>query len=100
MGQLYLLLFRNRREIFHHSQLIESVNDYNLNSFQYFKILEGLQISGEPAKQIVDNIVLQEASMLAINDVFYLCAWIYLALVPFVWFCHRPKSVGAQAASE
>lgn len=90
----------NRREIFHHSQLIESVNASNLNTSQFFKILEGLQISGDPAKQVVDNIVLQEASMLAINDVFYLCAWIYLFLVPFVWLCRRPKVVGAHAASE
>lgn len=81
----------------HHAQLAESVHQ---GSFAATQVLAGLGSAGltpEQALAQVNRLVDQQAYMLAVNDVFYASALIFLLLVPVVWLS-RPKKAGAGSA--
>ncbi len=85
----------SRREDYHHSYLIESITPYNPLSRQTFQIVsEKLYLEGQSAKQLVDNLVSQQSYMLATNDVFWLSGWIFLSMIPFIWFLDSQLKAG------
>jgi MFS transporter, DHA2 family, multidrug resistance protein len=49
----------------------------------------------------VNNLVTQQAFMLAANDIFYLSAALFLLLIPLVWLTHpqRGGGGGSEAAA-
>jgi MFS transporter, DHA2 family, multidrug resistance protein len=50
----------------------------------------------------INRIVDQQAFMLAANDIFYVSAILFLALIPLVWLSHpfpSPGGAGGEAAA-
>lgn len=88
------------RAALHHAQLAEAVNP---GSAAAQAALNGLQAGGlsqEQALAQVNRLIDQQAFMLAANDIFWLSAMIFLALIPLVWLT-KPQlsSGGAEAAA-
>jgi DHA2 family multidrug resistance protein len=89
------------RAALHHAQLAEAVNP---GSAAAQAALSGLQASGMTAEQAlaqVNRMVDQQAFMLAANDIFWLSAMLFLALIPLVWLTHpqRGGGGGSEAAA-
>jgi DHA2 family multidrug resistance protein len=90
------------RAALHHSQLAEAVNS---GSSASTSVLSGLAASGlspEQALAQVNRLVDQQAFMLAANDIFFLSAALFLALIPLVWLTQpqrNPAAGGGEAAA-
>jgi MFS transporter, DHA2 family, multidrug resistance protein len=90
------------RAALHHTQLAESVNAGSTATQQ---VMSGLAASGLSPEQVlgqINRIVDQQAFMLAANDIFYISAILFLALIPLVWLSHpfpAPGGAGGEAAA-
>ena len=85
------------RAAMHHAQLTESVNQGNFAATQILAGLNSAGLTTEQALAQVNKLVDQQSYMLAVNDVFYASALIFLLLIPVVWLS-RPKRMGAGSA--
>jgi len=89
------------RAAMHHAQLSEYVN---LGSSATTGTLSGLTAGGLTPQQslaMVDRLANQQAYMLAANDIFYVSALIFLAMIPLVFLTRhvRAKGAGGDAAA-
>jgi len=83
------------RAALHHSQLAEAVN---AGSPAAQAALSGLAAGGltpEQALGQINRMVDQQAFMLAANDIFYISAVLFLALIPLVWLSHPIPAHGS-----
>jgi MFS transporter, DHA2 family, multidrug resistance protein len=89
----------NRRTDYHHSVLVEHVRNSSNAWIQYQADLGALGITGNGAFQYVDRLIGGQAATLAVNDVFFALACMFLLLIPFVWFAKPPFAArGSDAA--
>lgn len=91
-GTALSVTFWNRREIFHHARLTESFIPSQLTTSQFYEELNAINIHSGMTDEIVEQIITQQAYVLAINDIFYFSAWAFLVSIPFIWFCQRPQA--------
>ena len=47
-------------------------------------------LTGTKGLTLVDQLLTREALTLAVNDVFWLCAVLFLAMIPLLWFAKPP----------
>ncbi|RYF41258.1 MAG: DHA2 family efflux MFS transporter permease subunit [Comamonadaceae bacterium] len=100
MGTSIATTLWESRAALHHSQLAEAVNPGNPAAQS---VLQGLQASGLSAEQAlaqVNRLVDQQAFMLAANDIFWISAILFVALIPLVWLTHPQKAAGAGGGAE
>ena len=89
----------NRRTDYHHAVLTEHVRDSAGAWTQYQAQLDTHGVAGISAFQYVDHLITQQAMTLGVNDVFHFLGWMYLLLIPFVWFAKPPFTArGTDAA--
>jgi DHA2 family multidrug resistance protein len=89
----------NRRTDYHHAVLTEHVRNSAGAWTQYQTQLNARGITGTGALQYVDQLITGQAMTLGVNDVFHFLGWMYLLLIPFIWFAKPPfKARGADAA--
>lgn len=94
---LYVTIW-DRREVYHHARLAESVTVYNPLTNQFYGMMEDLGITGHTANAVADSILSGQSYLLAVNDVFWLSGWTFLMLIPFVWLSKRVTSQTAAHA--
>ncbi|WNL47936.1 DHA2 family efflux MFS transporter permease subunit [Dyella sp. BiH032] len=75
---------------FHHAILTESVSPAHTAATQYLQGLAQAGLSGSRGLGVVDQVLTREALTLAVNDVFWLCAVLFMALIPVLWFARPP----------
>lgn len=82
-----------RLAIFHHARLADSATSYRSATTDFYRHLENAGTAFTPAvtNQIFDKQVEQQAYMLATNDILWLGAWMFIALIPLLYFCKRVK---------
>ena len=85
------------RAAMHHAQLAESINQGNFAATQVLAGMGNAGFTPDQALGQVNRLLDQQAYMLAVNDVFYASALIFLTLIPVVWLS-RPKRVSAASA--
>jgi DHA2 family multidrug resistance protein len=85
------------RAALHHTQLAEAVNPANPAAQATLSGLRAAGLSAEQALAQVNQLVTQQAFMLAAADIFYLSAGLFLLLIPLVWLTHPQKSAGGAA---
>jgi len=90
----------DRRASLHHAQLAERVTAYDPSSSQ---ALANLQTSGMNAQQSYDamnRIIDQQAFMLSANDIFWVSAMVFIALIALIWLSRPVKDAhGAEAVA-
>jgi DHA2 family multidrug resistance protein len=87
-----------RLEVFHHARLVENITSYNpITTDFYSSIGNATNYSHEVINGLTDIQVEQQAFMLATNDVSWMCAWLFLLLIPLIFLC---KGVKKKAPSE
>lgn len=86
----------DRRESFHHSRLVENINAFNPIANQYVHQLNNLGFSGLKSFQAITNTITNQGFMLATNDFYWLCGWVFIGLIFVIWFAKPPfESKGA-----
>lgn len=92
-----------RLEIFHHARLTEALTIYQPLTQQFYDQLgkTSTKFSNGVINGVLDMLVEQQAYMLATNDLSWLAAWGFLAMIPLIFLCKRvnPVSSGAPAAA-
>ena len=90
----------NNREAMHQSHLVEHINNYNPFTIQILEQLHQLGISGVKAYGVIYQTIINQAFMLATNDIFRLSSWIFGLLFFVIWFAKptHAKSGGPVAA--
>lgn len=90
-----------RLEIFHHARLAESITSYRPQVTQFYQSLEqrGAQFTSDVVTNLMDQQVEQQAFILSTNDLSWLSAWLFLALIPLIFFCKSVKTKDIVAVS-
>ncbi len=85
----------DNRAILHHAQLTEFVNDGNPAARQYLGTLQAGGLSSAQSAAAVNRVVDVQAHLLAVNDLFFVSALLFLALIGVVWLARPPPGVNA-----
>jgi MFS transporter, DHA2 family, multidrug resistance protein len=80
----------DRRESFHQSRIVESLTAADYNFFSTINQLVTQGFTEQQAFATIYNVVINQAYMLATNEVFYLSGFIFLSLLLFIWFAKPP----------
>lgn len=90
-------------EIFHHARLSDSINAYNSWIVELYAKLENYspKFTEDVVTRIIDRQVEQQAFMLSTNDLAWLAGWLFIAMIPLMFFCHpiRPSTSSKAAPS-
>nr|WP_199038462.1 DHA2 family efflux MFS transporter permease subunit [Dyella sp. ASV24] len=78
------------RGILHHSNLTENVTSASQPATQIVGQLTHGGLGQTQALGVVDQLVNKEALTLAVNDVFLLCAILFVVLIPVIWLAKPP----------
>jgi DHA2 family multidrug resistance protein len=65
------------------------LSDANTSSGQALSALQGSGLTPEQSHDVLNRLIDQQAFMLSANDVFYVSAWLFIALIAVVWLA-RP----------
>jgi DHA2 family multidrug resistance protein len=87
----------DRREALHFSQLAEHISVYDPAGLSALERMRALGMGDNEALAQIVRAATSQAYMLAINDVFLISAWIFLALFCAVWFSRPPFVAGGLA---
>ncbi|NGX50509.1 MAG: Multidrug export protein EmrB [Chlamydiae bacterium] len=91
IGTSIFVTIWERRATHHHSNLVDSINVSNPSSKSLFHDLSQLQITGERALRVVDDIVWKQAYMLSVNDIFYAGGWAFVIIFFFTLLLKKRK---------
>ncbi|MBX3658939.1 MAG: DHA2 family efflux MFS transporter permease subunit [Ramlibacter sp.] len=91
-------LWENRAAL-HHSQLSEAINPGSQAAVATLRGLEAAGLSHQQALAQINRLIDQQAFMLAANDIFYISALLFLALIPLVWLSHPQSAAGGSDAA-
>jgi DHA2 family multidrug resistance protein len=78
------------RGIYHHATLTQEVNPARPGAMEFVNQLSHSNLSHAQGLGLIDQLVNREALTLAVNDVFFLCAILFVALIPVLWFSRPP----------
>jgi DHA2 family multidrug resistance protein len=93
------VLIWNRRTDYHHAVLTENIRSSAGAWTGYQAQLSDHGITRTGAFQYVDHVIANQAMTLGVNDVFHMLAWMYLLLIPFVWFAKPPFTARGRDAA-
>jgi MFS transporter, DHA2 family, multidrug resistance protein len=91
--------FWDRREALHQSRLSDTISVY---APTYQQILEKLHLSGftdQAAAGVLTQSMVGQSYLLSSLDLFYLSAWVSVALIPLCFMVHKPTPAGPIAAA-
>lgn len=86
---LTVTLWQHRSE-YHHAILAENINHASPAANSYINTVQATGISDQAGWALIDRVVTQEALTLAVNDVFWVFAILFLAMIPILWFAKPP----------
>jgi DHA2 family multidrug resistance protein len=87
----------NRRSDYQHAVLTEHIRNSADAWTQYQAQLAAHGITGPGASEYVNFVISGQASTLGVNDVFNMLGFLFLLLIPLIWFAKPP--FGARAAN-
>ena len=90
----------NDRTILHHARLIEQINAFNpIFIGAVAQAQSTLDVGASNALAFIEYGLGVQASMLGINDIFWLSAIIFVLIIPLIWVTRPGKDVDAGAAA-
>jgi DHA2 family multidrug resistance protein len=93
--------FWDRREALHQSRLAENVTQYAPSYHQALSQMHQLGMSDQAATGALTQTLVGQSYLLSSLDLFYISAWLSVALIPLCYIVRRPASVGhAPAAAD
>lgn len=99
MGTSLLTTGWNDRTILHHERLVEQTS---VNNPAFTHAIDGLQTtlnaSADKARAFFEASLNAQATMLGLNDIFWLSAVIFVLIIPLIWLTRPVKGAAAGAA--
>jgi DHA2 family multidrug resistance protein len=89
----------DRREALHQSQSVETVTAFNPAMQHAIANLHALGFSDLQSYGIVLRNVVGQSYLLASDDLFWISAWICLAMIPIIWLSRRSMTAGRPAVA-
>ena len=93
-GTAMSVSFWDNRAAHHYNTLAASVRPGSLGTDAFTRSMEQMGMVGQRQLGLLDNLVQQQAYMLATDDAFYFTSWTFLLLAALVWLT-RPRQGGA-----
>ena len=90
----------DRREALHQSRLVETSTIYNPVMRQAMAGIHHLGLSDLRGYALLLRNVTGQAYVLASLDLFWLSAWLSLAMIPLVWLARRSRSGTVTASAD
>jgi DHA2 family multidrug resistance protein len=84
----------DHRSILHHAQLTEHANAYNPVFGQSITQMGHVGLDQSQAYGLFNSMASQQAAQLGVNDLFYVSAGIFVALIALIWVT-RPERAGS-----
>jgi len=78
----------------HQIQLAEHVNPTNQAMFDYTGQLQALGIPQGASYAQIQNVIVQQSTMMATSEIFWLCSIIFIALIGVIWLTKPPFLAG------
>lgn len=91
VGTSIFVTLWQRREIYHRSVLVDNLTPFNPAYQQAFQLAKDLGVDDSKAAAILEGAMAQQSYLLAVNDCFYFSAWLFLLLIPLIWFARHTK---------
>jgi DHA2 family multidrug resistance protein len=88
----------DRREALHQSRLTERFTPFDHIARGALAHLHTLGASGHAAFAVIERAVVQQAYMLATDDLYWLWGGIFLALIALIWLARPPFAAGRRMA--
>ncbi len=86
------------RSIVHHVQLVEGANAYNPTFNNSLQQMQALGMSQNQTFGFFNSMATQQAAQLGVNDMFYISAGIFVALIVLIWIT-KPERAGGDSAA-
>jgi len=80
-----------RRSAFHHANIVSTILPTNQPANEYYRILERIGTSAEQLQFFINDVASRQASVLGLNDAFFLMGWIFFAMIPIIIVAKRKK---------
>ncbi len=84
----------DRREAFHQARAADLLTAFNPVLTSTLNTLHKLGLPDLSAKAALARTLTGQAYLLAADDIFWVCGWMCLILIPMIWFCKRPRGGG------
>jgi DHA2 family multidrug resistance protein len=78
------------RSDYHHAVLAEHISQASPATQGFFDHLTAFGATPQRAWALIENTITRESLTLGVNDVFLLCAVLFFAMIPIVWFAKAP----------
>ncbi len=82
----------------HHATLTENVTLTHPAAANFLQQLSQAGFSRQRSLGLIDQLLTREALTLAVNDVFWMCAILFMLLIPVLWFARPPFGSAGGAA--
>lgn len=80
----------SNRESLHQSKLVESLTAYNGQLLHALQSLQTMRLTDKSSYARIANVVINQAYMLATNDIFWISGILFLILMALVWLARPP----------
>lgn len=88
-GVAIFLFLSQRRDIFHHARLAESITPYHSFYAEISKLGEASFFSKEEMFELFNFYVDQQASTMAVTDLYWISGFIYLLFTPLIYLTNK-----------
>ena len=98
-GTSLTIYYWSRFETFYYNRIGESITNYNPQTVQFFDSLKEFnpRFTFEVVRRILDQGVEQQSFMLSTNDLTWLCAWVFMLMIPIPFMCKKVRMGGGPA---
>ncbi len=73
-----------RRTAYHHATIGENVTSYSVPTSEFFAEMSKYGLKGKQSLELLNNLLQNQAAVMAINDCFFVMGWAFIALLFFL----------------
>jgi MFS transporter, DHA2 family, multidrug resistance protein len=89
-GASIITTYWDRREALHQTRLVETATDYSPVYRGATEQLQALGMSPLQAAGSVMRTVVNQAYLLSSIELFWICGWLSVLMIPVIWLCRKP----------
>ncbi|MGL6071381.1 DHA2 family efflux MFS transporter permease subunit [Craterilacuibacter sp.] len=90
IGTSLITTLWERREAVHHVTLASNVSVYDANTGTALTQMQAAGLSQQQAAALIANDITRQGFFISANEIFWLCAILFIALTVVVWFARPP----------
>jgi DHA2 family multidrug resistance protein len=92
--------FWDRHAALHQTRLAEATSAYDLRLQLAMENLRNLGFSDEQSIGAITRTMTGQAYLMSALDYFYICGWLCIAMIGFVWLTRRPRGSAGPVAAD